>query len=111
MQHERWAAWNESVSLPAFRLSVWLTVPVPCTNAVWTPSGAATAPQALPLPWMPLCESKVHPMPEPLGLYWYPLPSPGVSKLALTREDAPPEELTTCVNVALIDPLLAASPL
>ena len=49
--------------------SVWLMVPVPWTNAVWVPSGAGAAPQALPLPWMPLLLLKAHPMPDTLGLY------------------------------------------
>ena len=68
-QQPRRAAWNESVYPPAFRLSVWLMLPVACTNAVWLPSGAAAAPQALPLPWMPLLLAKAQPIPEVLGLY------------------------------------------
>jgi hypothetical protein len=79
-------------------------------KAVWVPLGAAAAPHALPLPWMPLLGLKVQPTPAPLGLYWKPLPSTGVSKLALTSAAGGATELTACAKVELIDPVLLASP-
>ena len=44
-------------------------LPVPWKNAVCVPLGAVAAPQALPLPWMPLPPTKLQPTPGPLGVY------------------------------------------
>src|SRR5208282_6806655 len=42
-QHERCAASNARVWLPALRVSCWLMLPVLWMNAVWAPLGAAAA--------------------------------------------------------------------
>ena len=81
-QFPRWAATNWRVYVPAVRLSVWATLPVPWRKATWVPSGAAGLPDVNPLPFPLTPAPPAYAHAVPVGAYWYavvPLPTAGAS--------------------------------